>query len=103
MGKVLVSGDIHGENSIRKLSSDNFNKNNELGLTKEDYLIITGDFGLIWDSTATRRERWWLDWLEKEIANKLDFHQWFFGHHHQDRELFDGKYQCMYHDIAQII
>ena len=42
------------------------------------------------------------DWLE-EIANKLEFNQWFFGHHHQDRELFDGKFQCMYHDIAQIL
>lgn len=80
MGHVFCTGDCHGEHSIRKLSSDNFNKNNELGLTKEDYLIITGDFGLIWDSTATRRERWWLDWLDDKPWTTL---------------FVDGNHECV--------
>ena len=229
---ILVTGDIHGEHSIRKLSSKKM-KSIEPDLTKEDYLIITGDFGLIWDGKQSSRERWWLNWLDKKpwttlfvdgnhenherldnwetciwnggkvhmitdsvihlmrgqvfnlqgkkfltmggaashdieyrvpgrswweqeipsaeerneaacnldkhgwkvdyvithdapttiankliythdrstddftdwlerIAGKLEFNQWFFGHHHQDTELSDGKFQAMYHDIAVI-
>ena len=52
--------------------------------------------------TPDRHPNEYTDWLEKEIANKLEFNQWFFGHYHQDRELFDGKFQCMYHDITTI-
>lgn len=67
--RVLVSGDIHGSHSIRKLSSRNFNKNNELNLTKQDYLIITGDFGLIWSPKGSRYyndEQYWLKWLDEK-------------------------------------
>lgn len=236
-GKIFVTGDIHGDHDIRKLSSSRFNKNNELNLTKNDYLIICGDFGLLWykeGSEYDKRDRYWLDWLEEKpwttlfvdgnhenfprlnshqvaqwnggkiheiresiyhlmrgqvfnlhgkkfftmggaashdieyrtegkswwreeipsfcereeafanlsahnwnvdyvitheaptsvgnrlirtldrstdeyadwlenIANKLEFEQWFHGHHHRDIELFDGKFQCMYYDIAQVV
>lgn len=237
--RVLCTGDIHGSHSIRKLSSHSFKYNNlDPPLTKDDYLIICGDFGLLWypeNSELDKQDRYWLnwlddkpwttlfvdgnhenferlnsypveewnggkihrikdsvihlmrgqvftlgnktfacigggkshdieyriegrswwpeeipsqeerdeaianlekhnwkvdyvithdtptscanrlihtpdrhpneytDWLEKEIANKLEFNQWFFGHYHQDRELFDGKFQCMYHDVTQIL
>lgn len=64
---VLITGDLHGERDIHKLSSSNFNKNNGLGLTKEDYLIICGDFGLIWDYRGENdAEKYWLDWLEEK-------------------------------------
>ena len=42
------------------------------------------------------------DWLEKDVANNLLFTSWFFGHHHRDAELMDGKFQAMYTDIAMI-
>lgn len=34
-------------------------------LTKDDYLIICGDFGLIWDQAdrVSEEEEYWLDWL----------------------------------------
>lgn len=64
-GKLLLTGDIHGEHDIRKLSTKKLNAN-ELNLTKEDYLIITGDFGLIWEGTASSRERYWLNWLDEK-------------------------------------
>lgn len=236
-GRCFITGDLHGDHDIRKLSSNRFNKNNELNLTKNDYLIICGDFGLLWykeGSEYDKRDRYWLDWLEEKpwttlfvdgnhenfqrlnsyqvaqwnggkiheiresiyhlmrgqvfnlhgkkfftmggaashdiewrtegvswwreeipsfcereealanlaahnwnvdyvithdaptsvgnrlihtldrstdeytdwlenIANKLEFKQWFHGHHHRDIELFDGKFQCMYYDIAQVV
>lgn len=236
---IFITADLHGEHDIHKLSSHNF-KYNEIDppLTKEDYLIICGDFGLIWDWRGeNEEERYWLDWLEEkpwttlfvdgnhecfprlnaypieqwnggkihrirdsiihlmrgqvfdidgttffvnggaashdihrrtegkswwreevpsfcereealanlaahdwkvdyvithdapvsiaerlvimsrdysrkldeyeewlenEIANKLEFKQWYFGHHHRDFEFCDGKYQAMYYDIVML-
>ena len=236
--RLFITGDIHGSHSIRKLSSHSFRYNSlDPPLTKDDYLIICGDFGLLWyeeGSEYDKNDQWWLNWLnnkpwttlfvdgnherfprlnsypveewnggkihrikdsiihlmrgqvftlgdktfacigggvshdieyriegvswwpeeipsqeEREeaianlekhnwkvdyvithdtptscanklihtldrkpneytdwlqrIANELEFNQWFFGHYHQDRELFDGKFQCMYHDVTQIL
>lgn len=233
---ILVTGDIHGEHTIRKFSSRQMQRVLgclDRGLTKDDYLIIAGDFGLIWDAQESASERYWLDWLNEKpwttlfvdgnhenherlnnwpvdywnggkvhmitdsvihlmrgqvfnlqgrkfftmggaashdiiyrvprlswwseeipsqeerdeavcnlkkhdwkvdyvithdapthiaekliytpdrepdeftdwlenIAENLEFNQWFFGHHHQDIELEDGKYQAMYSDIGVI-
>lgn len=57
---VLVTGDIHGPADIHKLSASQF----PLGrtLTKDDYLIVAGDFGLVWGFGA--EELFWRDWLE---------------------------------------
>ena len=66
-GRIFITGDTHGSHSIRKLSSNSFNKNNELNLDKNDYLIICGDFGLIFypeNSRYDNSDRYWLDWLD---------------------------------------
>ena len=44
-GKIFVTGDTHGANDFQKLKL--FAKRNP-HLTKEDYLIIAGDFGGLW-------------------------------------------------------
>lgn len=236
--RFLVTGDVHGSYDIHKLSAHSFKYNDfDPPLTKEDYLVICGDFGLVWDWCGeNKEERYWLDWLEEkpwttlfvdgnhecfprlnefpveqwnggkihrisdsifhlmrgqvfnidgttlfvcgganshdtqyrtegkswwsqeipsfcereealanlaandwkvdyvithdtptdiarmilhgweiydrplneytdwlqEIADKLEFKQWFFGHYHQDKELLDGKYQAMYYDIVML-
>lgn len=68
---IYVTGDIHGEHSIRKLSSKRFPKQRELG--REDYLIICGDFGLIWNENrrGKRRDEYWLDWLDNKNFTTL--------------------------------
>ena len=41
-------------------------------MTKEDYVIICGDFGGIWDKDKeSAREKWWLDWLEEKPYTTL--------------------------------
>ena len=45
---IYITGDIHGDIDIHKLSKHNFPEGQ--ALTKEDYLIICGDFGLIFDA-----------------------------------------------------
>ena len=59
---VFITGDVHGDNDIRKISSKNWPEGEEL--TKNDYLIVAGDFGLIWDVNESRKaEKYWIDQL----------------------------------------
>ncbi len=46
MSRFFITGDTHGEIDTGKLSNRNFHTHKEL--TKDDYLIITGDFGCCW-------------------------------------------------------
>lgn len=53
-----MTGDIHASYDIAKLSESCFDT---AGLTKDDYVIICGDFGLVWNNSAS--EQYWLRWL----------------------------------------
>lgn len=61
-GKIFVTGqsDTHGE--FDRFTSKNFPEGKTL--TKEDYVIILGDFGGVWDGSP--EENYWLDWLEEK-------------------------------------
>lgn len=61
MNKIIVTGDIHG-NPFQRLNVENFPEGKTF--TKEDYVIILGDFGLVWDNSAM--EHSCLDWLENK-------------------------------------
>ena len=54
-----MTGDIHASYDIAKLSESCFDT---AGLTKDDYLIICGDFGLVWNNSTS--EQYWLRWLD---------------------------------------
>lgn len=57
-----ITGDLHGEYDIHKLSSKRFPMGNNL--TRDDYLIICGDFGLVWNNGNS--EMYWRDWLNNK-------------------------------------
>lgn len=57
-----ITGDLHGEHDINKLNSKKFPMGNNL--TRDDYLIICGDFGLVWNNE--RSETYWRDWLNSK-------------------------------------
>ena len=63
-----ITGDTHGDYDIHKLSNAALNRNN-ITFTSEDYLIICGDFGLVWDNSS--EENYWLDWLNKKPCTTL--------------------------------
>lgn len=66
---IYLTGDTHGEIDIHKLSA---NKNVGQVLkncTKDDYLIICGDFGLVWD--GSKEEKWWQKWLNDKPYTTL--------------------------------
>ena len=62
---IYVTGDTHGD-WVSRLSTDAFPEQKEM--TKEDYVIVCGDFG-IWNDT--KQERYNLDWLEDKPFTTL--------------------------------
>ena len=47
---IFVTGDTHGEHDIHKLNTIGFPE--QKGLTRDDYVIICGDFGVVWNDDA---------------------------------------------------
>ncbi len=58
---IYITGDIHREQDIWKINPDDGFPEGK-NLTKNDYLIICGDFGCIWDGGTG--DTFWLNWLE---------------------------------------
>lgn len=57
---VYLTSDTHGAFDIHKINPDEFKEASTLGA--DDYLIICGDFGCIWDGGSS--DCFWLNWLE---------------------------------------
>lgn len=71
---IFVTGDTHGvKEDLIKLNTANFPKSKDL--TKNDYVIICGDFGLVWDNSKEKRR-----WLEK-LTEKNFTTLWVDGNH----------------------
>lgn len=56
---IYVTGDIHS--NPRRFRSKDFPDGKKL--TKDDYLVILGDFGLVWSQEESLTEEYWLNWL----------------------------------------
>lgn len=70
---IFITGDIHGEIDIHKLSTTNFPI--QKTLTRSDYVIICGDFGLLWNGSD--EEKYWRAWLNSKPWTTL----WIDGNH----------------------
>lgn len=85
---IWCTGDTHAD-WMRRLNMDSFPEQKEM--TKDDYVIVAGDFG-IWDNS--KRENYNLDWLESrnfttlfvagnhsnyDILNSLPVEEWHGG------------------------
>lgn len=78
---IYVTGDIHGSIDIGKLNTKRFPQ--QKSLTKSDYVIVCGDFGLVWDNRKS--DLYWRKWLSEKPFTTL----WVDGNH----ENFDLLYQ----------
>lgn len=79
---IWITGDTHGETN--RFSTDMFPEQKEM--TKDDYVIILGDFGLVWDYKGeSKYENYWLNWL-----NNKPFTTLFIDGNHEN---FDRLYQ----------
>ena len=61
---IFITGDTHGD--YRRFSTDIFPEQKQM--TKDDYVIICGDFG-IWNNSP--EERHWLGWLNEKPFTTL--------------------------------
>lgn len=62
---VFITGDVHGDFS--RFKKEVFYE--QVELTKDDYIIVAGDFGGVWDDSPN--ERHWLDWLDAKPFTTL--------------------------------
>ena len=76
---IYVTGDTHGD-WITRLKVDSFPEQKEM--TKDDYIIILGDFG-IWDNS--KQENYNLDWLEDRPFTTL-----FISGNHSNYDILDS-------------
>lgn len=70
---VYVTGDTHIPIDVSKLNTANFPQ--QRCLTRDDYVIVLGDFGLLWRKDKTYEH--WLKWLESKPFTVL----WIDGNH----------------------
>lgn len=63
-----VTGDVHIPLDISKLNTKNFPE--QKSLQKDDYLIICGDFGGVWEENC-RSDLYWLKWLASKKFTTL--------------------------------
>ena len=79
---IFITGDCHGD--IKRFSTKNFPEQKDL--SKDDYVIICGDFGLVWaHGGEDKEETHWLDWLEEKPFTTL-----FVDGNHENHNRLDG-------------
>ena len=82
---IYITGDTHSD--FLRLEEDKFPIQNEM--TKDDYVIICGDFGGVWTfEEESSREKYWLDWL-----NERNFTTLFVDGNHENYTRLYNDYQ----------
>ncbi len=82
-----ITGDCHGD--FTRFSSNNFYDGKNL--TKDDYVLVLGDFG-IWHDT--KMEQYWFDWLAKKPFTVIFID----GNHENFDRLESGEFKTIeYH------
>ena len=83
---LWVCGDIHGSLDIQKLNIKYFPYQKDM--TRDDFLIILGDFGLVWDYRGeSKEEKYWLEWL-----NDKNFTTLFVDGNHEEFNRLNAAY-----------
>ena len=80
---VFVTGDIHGWLDIGKLTPDRWPEGTKL--KRSDFVVICGDFGLVWNNPITLEEKFFIDWLESRPWTTL-----FVDGNHENYDLLDS-------------
>ena len=70
MSKVYLCGDTHGQIDLKKITTEGL-KMRGLDITSEDYLIILGDWGVVWDRNSNngavkRPDTFLLNWYHSK-------------------------------------
>ncbi len=82
-GMIFITGDTHIPIDINKLSTTKFPK--QKYLSEEDYVIVCGDFGGVWDHS--HEERYWLKWLASKNFTTL-----FIDGNHENHQMLNDEF-----------
>lgn len=77
---IYITGDIHGTISVNRFNTKNFPQ--QKTMTRNDFVIIAGDFGLLWNGDA--EDQYWLKWL-----NNKNFTTLFIDGNHENFNLLE--------------
>lgn len=77
---IYITGDTHIPHDIGKLATRRFPEQKRM--TKDDFVIICGDFGGVWEG---EKDNYWLDWLEERNFTTL-----FVDGNHENFDLLDA-------------
>jgi predicted phosphodiesterase len=80
---IYITGDTHIPEDINKLSTTKFSKQKHL--SADDYVVICGDFGGIWD--YSKEEQYWLKWLSNKNFTTL-----FIDGNHENHFMLNEKF-----------
>ena len=80
---IYITGDTHIPIDISKFNNSNFLEQKEM--TKDDYVIICGDFGGVWNNS--NEELYWQKWLKEKNFTTL-----FVDGNHENFDLLE-KYE----------
>lgn len=76
---VFITGDCHGD--FTRFSHKNFPRGRNLD--KNDYIIILGDVGILWNKELTKDEEYWIKWLDSKpwttlfiLGNHENYDRW---------------------------
>lgn len=81
---VYITGDCHAD--WTRFNTKLFPEQNEM--TRDDFVIVCGDFGL-WDDSG--RERWWFDWFEEKNFTLLFVD----GNHENFDRLYSNEFEVV--------
>lgn len=69
---IFITGDTHCPIDIKKLNTKSFSQ--QKTLTKDDFVIICGDFGGVWSYPETKghnEDKYWLKWFDSKPFTTL--------------------------------
>lgn len=81
---IFVTGDVHGRVQER-LGVRNFPEQRELLEGEDHFVIVLGDFGLIWDQDRSREENYLCRWLDEK-----PFYTLFVDGNHENHDRLDN-------------
>ena len=79
--RLFITGDTHGDIDFHKLNTKNFPEGSLL--TKEDFVIICGDFGAVWD--GAKSDKYLQKWYNEKPWTTL-----FIDGNHEAHDLLDS-------------
>ena len=69
MATIWLTGDTHSD--VRRLNNESFYEQKEFTNQDENFVIVLGDFGLVWEAEESRNETYWLNWMENKNFTTL--------------------------------